>query len=95
MWVRLKKILLIAFQGAHQAPSVAGTFRACSFRVFCRSCKACNAAFASLFPFSAALLYHFTAEKGNKDAKAALQALQDRQKTRKEQARKVPATDGA
>ena len=39
--------------------------------------------------------YSKAAEKGNKDAKAALQALQDRQKTRKEQARKVPATDEA
>jgi TPR repeat protein len=39
--------------------------------------------------------YSKATEKGNKDAKAALQALQDRQKPRKEQARKVSATDEA
>ena len=39
--------------------------------------------------------YSKAAEKGNKDAKAALQALQDRQEPRKEQARKVSATDEA
>ena len=46
-------------------------------------------------PAQAFAWYSKAAEKGNKDAKAALQALQDRQKTRKEQARKVPATDEA